>query len=58
MLIWDLLSFGAGIFAYIFTFKNHPIKIDWEESTPYLFFGKWIYGMLSFPFLLFAVPLV
>lgn len=58
MLFWDILSFGIGTFAYIFTFKNNPLNTDWEESTPFLFFGKWLYGMLSLPFLLFGVPVI
>lgn len=58
MLIWDILTFGIATFIFIFTYNDSIAEGDWDNSTPYLFFGKFIYGILSFPYLIFSVPVL
>ncbi|KRX01046.1 hypothetical protein PPERSA_00794 [Pseudocohnilembus persalinus] len=58
MLIWDIFSFLIATGIFVFTFQAQPYDLSWKNSTPYLFFAKFIYGLLSLPFLIFAVPII
>ncbi|KAL4439601.1 hypothetical protein ABPG74_004003 [Tetrahymena malaccensis] len=57
LIIWDILAFGL---AFLFFYNGFRLenKQSFEDAKGHIYFTKWIYAMLSFPFLLFSVPLV
>lgn len=57
LIIFDMLSFALAVFFFYSTYKLENKK-NFEEAKGHIFFTKWIYAVLGFPFLLFSIPLV
>lgn len=57
LIIWDIVCFSL---AFLFFYRGFRLenRNSFEDAKGHIYFTKWIYAMLSFPFLLFSVPLV
>ncbi len=60
-MLWDIFAFGVAAAVYVTTIiamkpyadlSTHQME---TSGNPYLYFAYIIYGLLSFPFLLFAI---
>lgn len=56
-MIYDLIIAGIAIGAFFAFFFSFDIQDD-EHAKGIIFFCKIIYGLLSFPFLIFAIPIL
>lgn len=59
-MIWDICAFAFSTLIFyesvrFMNFDNIDKVYDWK---PYIFFAKWVYGILSLPFLLFSIPVI
>lgn len=54
-LIYDIITFGISVGVFLLVhFVGHSQE-EWQIKSNF-YFSKIIYGLLSFPFLIFAVP--
>lgn len=59
-MIYDIITFIGSVLIFYFSINYmHLDERDrFKYTKPYLYFSKLIYGMLSFPFLIFMVPML
>lgn len=57
VMIIDFFCFGIAIALFFITtgYMNIDFSKRIEDARPFLFFTKIVYGLLSFPFLMFAI---
>ena len=56
LVIWDMISFGL---ATLFFYGSYKLESEnFLEAKGHIYFTKWIYGCLSFPFLCFSLPIL
>lgn len=53
LMLFDLIAFGIALLLYVKSTSNIE---HLEDTSQYMIFSRWIYGVLSFPFLIFNIP--
>jgi len=56
-MIYDLITFALSVGVFFIITYVADSKEEWQVKATF-YFCKIIYGLLSFPFLIFAVPLM
>jgi hypothetical protein len=54
-LIYDIITFAISVGVFLAIYFGGESQQEWQIKTTF-YFCKVIYGLLSFPFLIFAVP--
>ncbi|KAL4446868.1 hypothetical protein ABPG74_014840 [Tetrahymena malaccensis] len=57
LIIWDIVMFSLSFSFFYYNFQKED-RTNFEEAKGTIYFSKWLYAILSFPFLLFSIPLI